>query len=161
MLKRFFPVISIAVAVLLGSSFTNNSPIAVAKKGSFVCVINDKPFIIENMQANLRKITGGEVQLSFSNDRFVKFTFLNPVENNKIDVSVPGREHYIRYEDPSTSLVGKPVQGFVVLDKIDEMNKVVSGTFELSIAVPMANGTQKQIRVTQGRLNDIPLELRQ
>jgi phage FluMu gp28-like protein len=44
---------------------------------------------------------------------------------------------------------------------IDEANKVVSGTFELSISVPMANGTQKQIRVTQGRLNDIPLELRQ
>lgn len=161
MFKRFFPVLSITVAVLLGSSFTNTSPIPIAKKGSFVCVINDKPFIIENLQANIRKITGGEMQLSFSNDRFVKFTFLNPVVNNKIDVSVPGRQHLIRYEDPSTSLVGKPVQGFVVIDKIDEQNKVVSGTFELSITVPMTNGTQKQIRVTQGRLNDIPLEFRQ
>ncbi|MCU0415905.1 MAG: hypothetical protein MUE33_01855 [Cytophagaceae bacterium] len=161
MIKRFFPILILTSSVLLGSSFIQTNPPISPKKGSFVCIINDKPFIIENMKANFRKITGGEIQLSFSNDRFVKFTFLNPTVNNRIDVSVPGRNHYIRYEDPSTSLVGKPKQGYVLLSKLDELNKVVSGEFELQISVQMSDGNEKLIKVSQGKLYDIPIEFRQ
>lgn len=156
----------ISIMILLGiflitSSFVNTNNPTIEKKGSFTCMINGKPFIIENLTGSLRKITGGETQLSFSNDRFVKFTFMNPIQDSKIDLAQQSRAAYIRYEDPSTSLVCKPTNGFVQLNKIDEQNKVVSGTFEIVLSVLMPDGKIKNIQVSQGKLVDVPIVFKQ
>ncbi|WP_299248078.1 hypothetical protein, partial [uncultured Cytophaga sp.] len=120
-----------------------------------------KPFVIEGITGSYRKITGGEYQLSFSNDRFVKFTFMNPIQQSKIDLTQQSRAAFIRYEDPSTSLIGKPAGGFVQIDKIDENNKVVSGSFEMNLRVILADGSIKNIAISEGRLNEIPIVYKQ
>ena len=161
MIKNLFPMSFLLVGFfLISTSFTTTNP-TTAKKGVFTCIINDKPFVIEGLTASMRKITGGETQLSFSNDRFIKFTFLNPVQASKIDLSQQSRAAYIRYEDPSTSLICKPATGFVQLDKIDETNQLVSGTFEIMLTVIMPDGKPRNIKVTQGKLVDIPIVFKQ
>lgn len=160
MIKNFVAFGILLSVFLSSSSFVSNNP-TINKKGTFTYYINDKPFVIEGITASYRKITGGEYQLSFSNDRFVKFTFMNPVHEAKIDLSQQSRAAFIRYEDPATSLIGKPSNGFVLLDKIDESNKVVSGSFEMALAVIMPDGSIKNIKISQGRLNEIPVVYKQ
>jgi len=160
MVKNFV-VIGILLSVFLtSSSFISENP-TINKKGTFTYFINGKAFVLENVTASYRKITGGEYQLSFSNDRFVKFTFMNPIHESKIDLTQQSRAAFIRYEDPSTNLVGKPAAGYVLLQKIDENNKVVSGTFEMSLRVVMTDGTIKNINISEGRLNEIPVVYKQ
>src|SRR6187551_505849 len=107
MVKNFV-VIGILLSVFFtSSSFISENP-TINKKGTFTYFINGKAFVLENVTASYRKITGGEYQLSFSNDRFVKFTFMNPIHESKIDLTQQSRAAFIRYEDPSTNLVGKP-----------------------------------------------------
>ncbi|MGN6647212.1 MAG: hypothetical protein ACTHJT_11860, partial [Cytophaga sp.] len=112
MVKNFVALGILLSVFLSSSSFIANNP-TVNKKGTFTYYINDKPFVIEGVTGSYRKITGGEFQLSFSNDRFIKFTFMNPVQESKIDLSQQSRAAFIRYEDPSTSLVAKPSTGYV------------------------------------------------
>ena len=99
MRKNLIPITILLGIFLITSSFVNTNP-TTEKKGVFTCMINDKPFIIEGLTGSLRKITGGETQLSFSNDRFIKFTFMNPVQDSKINLAQQSRAAYIRYEDP-------------------------------------------------------------
>ncbi|MBC7449866.1 MAG: hypothetical protein H7259_00100 [Cytophagales bacterium] len=160
MRKNVMLITMLAGIFMITSSFITNNP-TIEKKGTFTCIINDKPFVIEGLTGSLRKITGGETQLSFSNDRFIKFSFLNPVQDSKIDLAQQSRAAYIRYEDPSTSLVGKPANGYVHLTKIDEKNKVVSGTFEIVMSVTMPDGKVKNIKISQGKLVDVPIVLKQ
>ena len=160
MVKNFVALGILLSVFLSSSSFIANNP-TVNKKGTFTYYINDKPFVIEGVTGSYRKITGGEFQLSFSNDRFIKFTFMNPVQESKIDLSQQSRAAFIRYEDPSTSLVAKPSTGYVLLEKIDENNKVVSGTFEMALSAIMPDGTIKTIKISQGKLNEIPIVYKQ
>lgn len=128
------------------------------QSGVFSCVINDKPYVIEGMHATLRKITDGQRQLSFSNDRFVKFIFLNPAVR-KIDLSTATvRDACIRYEDPATNSLCKPTRGFVNIMTIDEANKTVSGEFEMELVMNI-NGVMKTIKVTQGKMTNIPIHV--
>jgi hypothetical protein len=160
MVKKLATIGILFCVLLTSSSFISESP-TVNKKGTFTYFINGKPFVIEGITGSYRKITGGEYQLSFSNDRFVKFTFMNPVQESKIDLTQQSRAAFIRYEDPSTSLIGKPAGGFVKIDKIDENNKVVSGTFEMNLRVILNDGSIKNINISEGRLNDIPIVFKQ
>ena len=160
MVKNFVAIGILLSVFLTSSSFISDNP-TIHKKGTFTYFINGKAFVLEGVTASYRKITGGEYQLSFSNDRFVKFTFMNPVHESKIDLTQQSRAAFIRYEDPSTSLIGKPSNGFVLLNKIDENNKVVSGTFEMALSVLMPDGTIKNIKVSQGKLNEIPIVYKQ
>jgi hypothetical protein len=122
--------------------------------GIFTCVINGRPFVVENVKANLRKITGGEQQLSFTNDRFVKFSFLNP-NPGKINLEEASvRQAYIRYEDPASNSLGAPINGFVNITNLDTQNKVLSGEFEMELRV---KGNSKTIKVTQGKFINIPI----
>ena len=160
MVKNFVAIGILLSVFLTSSSFISDNP-TINKKGTFTYFINGKPFVIEGITGSYRKITGGEYQLSFSNDRFIKFTFMNPVQESKIDLTQQSRAAFIRYEDPSTSLIGKPSTGYVLLQKIDENNKVVSGTFEMSLRVIMTDGTIKNINISEGRLNEIPIVYKQ
>ncbi|HSZ71711.1 MAG TPA: hypothetical protein VK750_03475 [Cytophagaceae bacterium] len=130
-----------------------------SNKASFSCVINDKPFVMDNAMAILRKITGGETQLSLSNDRFVKFSFLNPRPMEKIDLSNPGRRAFIRYEDPASLLVGEPVKGYAYITNINQKDKLVSGEFEFEMQISN-NGQIKTVKIKQGRFENVPIEIR-
>ena len=126
------------------------------EQGLFFCYINGKPYSVDSVKANFRKITGGETQLSLNNARFVKFTFLNPSTKN-INLEVADkREAFIRYEDPASSLVGIPVRGFVNISNLDEKNKVLSGDFEMELIMKVG-GKDKTIKVTQGKMVNIPI----
>jgi hypothetical protein len=128
-------------------------------KASFSCFINDKPFVEENVSAILRKITGGETQLSISNERFVKFSFLNPKTMERIDLSNPGRRAFIRYEDPASMLMGQPVKGYVYITSINQKDKLVSGEFEFDLQIK--NGGQiKILKIKQGKFENLPIEIR-
>lgn len=160
MVKSLITIGILFCVLVTSSSFISDSP-AVNKKGTFTYFINGKPFVLEGITGSYRKITGGEYQLSFSNDRFVKFTFMNPVQDSKIDLTQQSRAAFIRYEDPSTSLIGKPAGGFVQIGKIDQNSKVVSGTFEMNLRVIMTDGSIKNINISEGRLNEIPVVYKQ
>ncbi len=130
-----------------------------SNKASFSCTINDKPFIMDNVMGILRKITGGETQLSISNDRFVKFSFLNPRPMEKIDLSNPGRKAFIRYEDPASLLVGEPVKGYAYITSINQKDKLVSGEFEFEMKITN-NGQTKIVKIKQGKFENVPIEIR-
>lgn len=130
-----------------------------SNKASFSCTINDKPFVMDNVMGILRKITGGETQLSISNDRFVKFSFLNPRPMEKIDLSNPGRKAFIRYEDPASLLVGEPVKGYAYITSINQKDKLVSGEFEFEMKITN-NGQTKIVKIKQGKFENVPIEIR-
>lgn len=152
--KKFYLILFIAFLSPLFSFIYKVSP-QEEPQGIFTCLINDKPFKIEKITASMRNITGGERQLSLSNDRFIKFMFLNPTPGT-INLTQPGRAAYIRYEDPASTVVCKPKTGFVNLLQIDEEQKTLSGDFEMELVMNI-NGGQKTIKVTKGKLINIPI----
>ncbi len=150
--------ISLFLISVLFFSFSAKKSIEVVSNetGVFSCYINGKPFVVDSMTASIRKITGGEKQLSLNNERFVKFAFMNPSAKNINLESSNIREAYIRYEDPASSAVGIPVKGFINITSLDEQNKVLSGEFEMELKVKL-NNTTKILKVTNGKFSNIPI----
>ena len=152
LIKRYAPIVLIAALFFsfsLKTSLKNSE-----ESGVFSCYINDKPFVVDNTTARLRKITGGEMQLSLNNERFIKFSFMNP-SSKSIDLSSSTiREAFIRYEDPISSIVGAPVKGYVNITSLDEEKKVVSGEFEMEIKV---KNSTKILKITKGKFSNIPI----
>ncbi|MCS6824302.1 MAG: DUF6252 family protein [Cytophagaceae bacterium] len=104
----------------------------------------------------MRKITGGEKQLTLNNNRFVKFVFLNP-RPGYIDLQKASkREAYIRYEDPATNMICVPERGYVKIQSLDETNKLVSGEFEMDFTLRVP-GKTTQVKVTEGKFINVPL----
>lgn len=151
--KKGFVVI-VLVSALFFSFVSKTSNVASEESGVFSCYINDKPFVVESMTASIRKITGGEKQLSLTNERFVKFAFMNPSAKNIDLASSTVREAFIRYEDPASSAVGIPVKGYINITSIDEENKVVSGEFEMEMKV---SNSSKILKITKGKFSNIPI----
>ena len=116
---------------------------------NFCYRLNNKPFAIQNSRSSYRKIVGGENQLSLSNDEFVKFVILNPVLDT-IKILPNQRSPFIRFE--IKGLVYKPISGSVILSKIDELNKKVSGKFEMILV----NNTDT-LKITEGKFTDLSL----
>jgi len=154
LIKGSFLIFIISVLFL---SFTlKTSSTTTDDSGVFSCYINDKPFVVESTTASIRKITGGEKQLSLNNERFIKFSFLNPSSKN-IDLSSSTvREAFIRYEDPISSSVGIPVNGYINITNLDEEKKVLSGEFEMEIKMNV-NNTTKILKITKGKFSNIPI----
>jgi hypothetical protein len=160
MVKRIACILGLSfILVTTLSSFTFLYLDSPSDKASFSCTINDKPFVMDNVMGILRKITGGETQLSISNDRFIKFSFLNPRPMEKIDLSNPGRKAFIRYEDPASLLIGEPIQGYAYITSINQKDKLVSGEFECEMKITN-NGQTKIVKIKQGRFENVPIEIR-
>lgn len=136
----------ISSTVLIVAGFTSPSGEAV-NEPIFTCMVNDKPFILENLKATMRNTTGGRKQVSLSNDRFVKFFFINP-EIKTFDLSKKeAKQAIIRYSEPGTNLIYVPRSGNVTIKELDVNSKTISGTFEMELVLP---GKDKVIRVTRG-----------
>lgn len=144
------------VSCLFFSFSTKRSATTSENNGTFSCYINEKPFLVDSLTASIRKITGGEKQLSLNNERFVKFTFMNPSAKNIDLASSTIREAYIRYEDPASNATGVPIKGFINITSLDEENKVLSGEFEMEIKVNINNST-KILKITKGKFSNIPI----
>ncbi len=126
----------------------------VMSPGVFSYMVNDKVFSMDNVKAYMRTTTGGRKQLSLSNDRFVKFFFINP-EPKKFDLSTKeSKQAIIRYNEPGTNFVYRPKNGFVNIQALDDGNKTVSGEFEMEMVL---EGKDKVIRITKGKLINIPV----
>lgn len=155
--KAKYAIITLLLTVTLFSTSFTTAP-EENQTGLFSCIINDKPFVIEGMHATLRKITDGQRQLSFSNDRFVKFIFLNP-KVSKIDLATASvRDACIRYEDPATNSLCRPTKGYVNIINIDEANKTATLEFEMELVMNV-NGAVKTIKVTHGKMMNIPIHV--
>jgi hypothetical protein len=159
MVKRIVYKLMLVSAISVLSSFTWCKE-EISGKAIFSCVINDKPFLEESSTAILRKITGGETQLSITNERFIKFSFLNPKPMEKIDLSNPGRRVYIRYEDPASLQVGQPVRGYVFITSINQKDKLVSGEFEFDMEVKGYSGQVRIVKIKKGKFENLPIEIR-
>ena len=151
-----FCVLFLLVSLSFFSFTTKSTSTTNETAGVFSCYINDKPFIVDSLTANIRKITGGEKQLSLSNERFVKFAFMNPSTKNIDLASSSIREAYIRYEDPASNSTGIPIKGYINITNFDEENKLLSGEFEMEIKVTV-NNTTKILKVTKGKFSNIPI----
>jgi hypothetical protein len=139
---------------LLFFRFRENEIYTNTSTGVFTYVVNDKVFTMENVKAYMRNTTGGRKQLSLSNDRFVKFFFINP-ETKKIDLSTnEAKNAIIRYNEPGTNYIYHPRNGFVNIESIDNSNKILSGEFEMEMVL---EGKDKVIRITKGKLINIPI----
>jgi hypothetical protein len=151
--NRFFiyPFIFISLSFSGFQEKKINSP---SSSGVFTYMVNDKVFTMENMKAYMRTTTGGRKQLSLSNDRFVKFFFINP-QPKKIDLSTnEAKQAVIRYNEPGTNFVYRPKNGFVNIESIDDNNKTLTGEFEMEMIL---EGKDKVIRITKGKLINIPI----
>lgn len=147
----------LGITILSSFTFSNSETTEVAL---FSCVINNKPFLEESSSAILRKITGGETQLSITNERFIKFSFLNPKPMERIDLSNPGRRVFIRYEDPASLQIGQPVSGYVFITSINQKEKLVSGEFEFDMELKTESGPGRIVKIQKGKFENLPIEIR-
>jgi hypothetical protein len=126
----------------------------IGNKGIFTYMVNNKKFTMENVKAYMRNTTGGRKELSLSNDRFVKFFFINPSAKN-FDLSTPAsRTAIIRYNEPGTNYVYYPKTGFVNIKNLNDSTKVLSGEFEMEMVM---QGKDKVIRITNGEIINVPI----
>jgi len=119
-------------------------------QGVFTYMVNDKVFTLENMTAVIRTTTGGKKQLSLSNDRFVKFFFIDPQVRNFDLSTAASRDAIVRYNEPGTNNIYIPKSGHVTISKLDENSKMLSGEFEMELWIP---GKDKIIKVKKGQFN--------
>ena len=136
------------------SSFTPKSDIET--KGTFSCYINDKPFILEGVNARMRTVTGGYKQLSISNDMFTSFFFINPEAKEFQLKPSTKKEAVVRYTNPVNLNLYYPFNGVVKINVLDENVKTLSGEFEMEL-MPKEGITGKRIKVTQGKFINIPI----
>lgn len=140
-----------ALCFLMLSAFTADT----LEQGAFVCKVNGREMILKDAKAKYRTITGGHKQLSLSNDKFEAFVLLNP-EERKIALSeINNREVYVRYVEPGTDKIYKPLSGFVDIQKLDLEKGIVSGVFEMVLI--NRQGAEKKITVTNGKFENIPI----
>lgn len=124
-------------------------------QGAFVCKVNGREMILKDAKAKYRTITGGHKQLSLSNDKFEAFVLLNPVERKIALSESNNREVYVRYVEPGTDKIYKPLNGFVDIQKLDLEKGIVSGVFEMVLI--NRQGAEKKITVTNGKFENIPI----
>lgn len=148
-------ILILPLVIILSSFISNSHSISNETAGIFSCKINGKPFIIKNMKANLRTITGGHKELSLSNDKFSTFIFINPSKKN-IDLGSNNREAYVRFVEPGIHELFKPQNGIIKIEKLDEVELILSGVFEMEMA--LKNNPSKKIKITEGKLINIPIE---
>ena len=149
-MKYFVNLVSV-LSFLALSAFTADT----REQGAFVCKLNGRELILKDAKAKYRTITGGHKQLSLSNDKFEAFVLLNP-EERKIALSeMNNREVYVRYVEPGTDKIYKPLTGFVDIQKLDLEKGIVSGAFEMVLI--NRQGGEKKIAVTNGKFENIPI----
>jgi hypothetical protein len=143
-----------SLILFLSTSFTSDIQ-HYYDSGEFSCIINDKPFIIHGLHAEMRTVTGGFKQLSLSNDLFTSFFFINP-STKEIELSAAKkREAVVRYTNPTNLSLYYPEKGIVKIEKLDEAAKLLSGQFEMELITKDQAG--KRIKITNGKLINIPI----
>jgi hypothetical protein len=148
LLKVFLGTAFIASSFLLSSFNSVKNPNE--GQGVFTYMVNDKVFTLENMTAVIRTTTGGKKQLSLSNDRFVKFFFIDPQVKNFDLSSSSSKDAIVRYNEPGTNNIFVPRSGHVTITKLDENSKMLSGEFEMELWIP---GKDKIIKIKKGQFN--------
>src|SRR5690242_14849347 len=117
-LSKLFIIPLASLVLLTWSGFTCKT--VSEETGVFTFMVNDKVFTLDNMTAVLRTTTGGRKQLSLSNDRFVKFFFIDPKVKDFDLASQASKEAIVRYNEPGTNNIYLPKSGFVKILKLDE-----------------------------------------
>lgn len=156
-MKLIKSCISLALFFTLSSFVveSQNKKLDQGQQGAFSCKVNGKNLLLNGAKAQYRTITGGFKQLSLSNDKFDAFVFINP-SVRKVELEKNNnREVYVRYIEPGTDRVYKPVSGFVDIRSLDFEKGVVSGVFEMTLV--SADGPSKQITVSQGKFENVPI----
>jgi len=145
----------VGIFFLSGSFITEIHPQQTnLNSGVFTYMVNDKVQTMENVKAYMRNTTGGRKQLSLSNDRFVKFFFINPTAKHFDLSSMEAKEAIIRYNEPGTNFVYYPQKGFVNINTLNDSTKVLSGEFEMDMTMP---GKDKVIHITKGKIINVPI----
>jgi hypothetical protein len=142
-------------AFFILSSLSVKKPQVFDSAGIFSCTINDKPYVIHGINAEMRTVTGGFKQLSLSNDLFTSFFFINP-STKEIDLTpAQRREAVVRYTNPINLNLYLPEKGMVKIEVLDEKAKILSGAFEMELIPKSQSG--KKIKITNGKLINIPI----
>jgi hypothetical protein len=155
--KRFLSAFCIVALLILSSYKIKNKPVS-ESTGIFSCTINDKPYVIHGISAEMRTVTGGFKQLSLSNDLFTSFFFINPTTKEIELTPAQKREAIVRYTNPVNLNLYYPEKGIVKIEVLDEKAKVMSGAFEMELVPRSQPG--KKIKITNGRLINIPIVYR-
>lgn len=124
--------------------------------GTFSCYINNKPYILNGVNARMRTVTGGYKQLSISNDMFTSFFFINPEAKEFQLKPSSKKEAVVRYTNPVNLNLYYPYNGVVKINVLDENVKTLSGEFEMEL-LPKDGVVGKKIKVTQGKFINIPI----
>ena len=154
-IKRSTLILPLVILIFTFSSFSVTNIEKAVPTGIFSCTINDKPFIINNIHAEMRVVTGGYKQLSLSNDLFTSFFFINPVVKEIKLNQGQKREAIVRYTNPSNYNLYLPENGTVRIDILDENSKILTGEFEMDLIPKEKAG--KKIKITNGKLVNIPI----
>ena len=146
-------ILLLPALILQSFIFKQSSSDSETATPSFSYFVNDKIQNIDNLKAVLRSTTGGRKQLSLSNDRFVKFFFINPEEKEFDLSSQQAKTAIVRYNEPGTNFIYSPRNGRIKITNLDESTGMLSGDFEMDLTMP---GKDKVIKVTKGKFN-LPL----
>lgn len=152
-------VLSVLVCFFVFGSFIFKNQNVLQKENqeedSFECSVNGKEVILKDAEAKYRTITGGFKQLSISNDKFEAFVFINP-SVKRIELSETDNHNaYVRYLEPGTDKLFKPVNGFVDIQILDLEKGLVSGIFEMEMV--NRDGAVKKVTVKNGKFVNIPI----
>ena len=153
--KKYFILLFLGVAIITFASFLSLDKPSTITTGIFSCAINDKPYIINNIHAEMRVVTGGFKQLSISNELFTSFFFINPSAKEMVLAPTQTREAVVRYTNPSNYNLYLPESGVVRITILDETSKILTGEFEMELIPKEKNG--KKIKITNGKLVNIPI----
>jgi hypothetical protein len=153
-MKNPAPFLLVFSLFLLPSFSFDGNPIE-NQPGIFECTVNGKAAVIKGIQAKFRTITGGYKQLSLSNDKFDSFVFINPSVQKFELQEKDNRKAYVRYIEPGTERIYKPLKGYVEIQTLDLEKGVISGVFEMELI--NHEGAEKKIIVKNGKFVNIPI----
>jgi len=127
-------------------------------KGTFGCLINGEPFVVNNTSQQVAIYQGGQLQFGATldinnNDESISFNLINPLENG-IAYSLIEINYKSGYSKRKGNIIcmyefENTYAGNVIFTKIDRINYIISGTFEFSTN---KNGC-KDIKITNGRFD--------
>lgn len=140
-------------------------PLTFTGEGTFGCLINGEPFIDNNLDGVFYQTVGGEkyfgLQANKNNSYITSISFgtqaLAITEGQTYQLDVLGEGNFtgkVIFEkdlgDFELIYTDLNNPSYITIDKFDEENRIISGTFEIQVVDPYTN---QLIEITDGRFD--------
>ncbi|WCO01932.1 hypothetical protein [Psychroserpens ponticola] len=117
-------------------------------ENTFGCLVNGEPFVVTNSNDQVAIYQQGQLQFGGGGISMI----INEPFSTNVEADLVGRARYIVDPNPQVGChyeFEDSYEGFVIFTKIDQINYIVSGTFEFSTV----NDDCENINITNGRFD--------